>query len=183
MWNIRLGIAFASSELLGFDLHPAHRINLACRYNLGDWIASAVRQLLATPLQEYSAEDVDNLGIKIYVIIATTKEMISTERKRFGNFVPYPRDFSAGPYCAHHDTCKRIWNDKWFTTILCCIHSVTDPIPLSELPEVLEATDHRGIGLGCKEFIMAWFRNCHHMQVEETLITSAIDAVYNLCTA
>ena len=122
MWDIEPGIEYASHELLTFDLYPAHRIHLARRYNLGEWITDAVHNLLVVPLQNYTDEDFEHLGMKIFVTISTAKETIATERKRFGNFAPYPKDFDNGPYCMDHSTCKRVWFEKWFMIVLRCIH-------------------------------------------------------------
>lgn len=182
MWQIQPGINFASQELLKFNLRPAHRLHLARQYDLSTWNSDAVRSLLQTSLQNYTNEDIEHMGMNIFTTIATAKEAISTERKRLANFAPYPKDFDNGPFCANHETCKRVWHEKWFFFVVPrCIHTLKEaPILLAQLPDVLESMDHSGVNPGCKAFIIDFLRNGHQIQVEETLISSTIDTVHHL---
>jgi hypothetical protein len=181
MWDIQPGIEFASKELLKFKLHPAHCLYLARRYNLLDWISAPVRNLLASPLERYTSDSRDNLEFDLYMIIATTKESIATERKRLGNHPPFPQNFDNDPFCAQHDICKRIWSEKWFFTIVRRIHHHTAPLPLSLVPEALEEIEHHGMNPECKRSILTWLRqSCVQVQKEEALIQEAITTVRNL---
>ena len=101
MWDIQPGINFASQELLKFDLHPAYCLHLARQYNLLDWISTPVRSLLASPLERYTGttDSREILDFDLYMIIATAKESIATERKRLGNHPPFPPNFDNEPFC------------------------------------------------------------------------------------
>jgi hypothetical protein len=103
MWEIQPGIEFASRELLTFNLHPAQSISLARQYQLLDWIAQPVQNLLAS-LEQYSHSNnpSDMLDYDIYMVIATAKESIATERKRLGNHPPFPPNFDGEPFCTQH---------------------------------------------------------------------------------
>ena len=130
MWDIQPGIKFASQELLKFNLHPAHCLHLARQYNLLDWISTPVRSLLESPLERYTTPDSkDNLDFDLYMIIATAKESIASERKRLGNHPPFPSNFDNEPFCAQHASCKKVWTEKWFFTIVRRIHHSTSPLP------------------------------------------------------
>ena len=181
MWVIQPGIDFASQELLKFDLHPAHRLHLARRYNLLDWISTSVQSLLASPLERYTTDSKDNLDFDLYMIIATAKESIATERKRLGNHPPFPSNFDDEPFCAQHESCKKVWTEKWFLTIVRRIHHPTSPLPLSLVPEALENMEHRGMNPECKRSILTWLRqSCTQVQKEEKLIEETVTAVRNL---
>jgi hypothetical protein len=181
MWDIHPGIEFATRELLGFDLHPAHRLYLAHRYNLVDWISDPIRQLLAAPLERYIKEDQDHLAFDLYMIIATAKESIAAERKRLGNYPPFPPNFDNEPFCDQHQSCKKVWVEKWFYTMLRRIHHPIDPLPLSSVPDALEAIDHQGMNPECKRSILTWLRqSCVQVQKEEGLIQETITTVRNL---
>jgi len=181
MWDIKPGIDFATQQLLKFDLHPAYCLYLARQYNLLDWISAPVRSLLSSPLERYTKDSRDNLDFDLYMIIAIAKESIATERKRLGNHPPFPQNFDDEPFCAQHGTCKKVWTDKWFFTVLRRIHHPTAPLPLSLLPDVLEEIDHRGMNPECKHSILTWLRqSCTQVQKEEDLIQETVTTVQNL---
>jgi hypothetical protein len=181
MWDIQLGINFASQELLKFNLHPAHCLCLAQRYNLLDWISTPVRSLLASPLERYTTDNNENMDFDLYMIIATAKESIATERKRLGNHPPFPSDFDNEPFCAQHESCKKVWTEKWFFIVVCRIHHPTSPLPLSLVPEALEEMEHREMNPEYKKSILTWLRqSCVQVQKEENLIQDTVAAVQNL---
>ena len=184
MWEIQPGIEFASRELMTFDLHPAHTLSLARQYQLLDWIAQPVQNLLASPFEQYTNNNTsDRLDYDIYMIIATAKESIAMERKRLGNHPPFPPNFDNEPFCDQHNTCKRVWTEKWFLTVVRRIHHPTTPLPLSMVPEVLAEIDHRGMNVECKHSILTWLRDsCVQVRKEETLIQETIAIVRNLFT-
>ena len=181
MWNIQPGINFASQELLKFNLHPAHCLRLAHQYNLFDWISTSVQSLLTSPLKRYMTDSKDSLDFDLYMIIVTAKESIATERKRLGNHPPFPSNFDNEPFCAQHESCKKVWTEKLFFTIVCRIHHPTSPLPLSLVPEALEEMEHCGMNPECKRSILTWLRqSCTQVQKEEILIQETVTTVRNL---
>ncbi len=184
MWDILPGIEFASQELHEFDLHPVHSLSLAHRYQLLDWVSAPVRKLLASPLEQYTQDtrSEEKLDFDVYMTIATAKETIADERKCLGNHPPFPPNFDVQPFCSQHNTCKRVWTEKWFFTVVRRIYHPTTPLPLSSIPGVLEDTDHRGMNPECKRSILDWLRDCVHIQKEENLIQETIATVCDLFT-
>ena len=178
------GIEFAASELLRFNLKPAHRLYLARRYDLVDWIPDSVRILLSTPLEQYHIGAETPLDIELYMLIAKAKESIALERHRVGNFPAFPKDFDNGPFCPQHNQCKRVWTEKWFFIISRKIHQITDPLSLSLIPAALEQIDHRGMNPECRRSILGWLEEdgASQLQKEEHLIQEAIIAVITLFT-
>jgi len=183
MYDILPGIEFATQELLQFDLHPAHCLRLARQYSLLNWIADPIRTLLSSPLERYTHDGKDTLQFDVYQIIAITKESISLERKRLANHPPFPPNFDNEPFCTQHDSCKKVWTEKWFFTMVRRIHNPTAPLPLAMVPDTLEAIDHHGMNMECKDSILTWLRNsCAQVQREETIIQAAIATVRGLFT-
>ena len=182
MWEIMPGINFAARELLTFDLQPAHRLYLARRYNLVDWIPAAVRVLLSIPLDRYHNGVEMPLDIELYMLIANAKESIALEWRRVGNFPPFPKDFDNGPFCDQHSQCKKVWTERWFFIISRQIHQITEPLPLSHIPAALDKIDHRGMNPECWKSILDWLKDggTFQLQKEEHLIQGAITAVCTL---
>ena len=56
------------------------------------------------------------------------------------------------------------------------IHAV-NPLPLSDLPDALEAMDHKGMNLGCKGYILTWLRASDHIHRENKIIEETISDV------
>lgn len=202
MWDILPGVNFASNQLRQqFDLSPCHLLNLAGRYGLTEWVNGAVTTLLTTQLRVSSIYVIDDLfskllkqtltstdkrllGFELYSIIACAKESISHERQRLGNHPPFPRNFDDGPYCSptQHMACKRIWTEKWFLMIVRRIHGL-DPLPLIEIPDALEAMEHKGMNIGCKNFILTWLRASDHIRREEVIIGETVSCIIDILSA
>ena len=149
MYNILPGIKFATQEILWFNLHPAYCLHIARKYTLLNWIAAPIQMLLSSPLEQYTHESKDTLLFDLYQIIATTKESISLEQKHLANF-PFLPNFDNEPFCAQHDSCRKVWIKKWFLVMVCQIHNPIAPLPLAMVPNMLEAIDHHGMNLECK---------------------------------
>ena len=183
MWEIRPGIEFASTALVNFDLRPAFCLYLARRYNLLNWVPIHIQTLLSSPLLQYIESITDNFDFELYTIIATAKECIEIERKRLGNFPPFPKNFDDQPFCTQHGICKKVWSEKWFCVISRHIHHPVDPLPLSSVPKALLEQDHQGMNPECKRSIMNWLMDsCDQVQKEETIIQETIAAVCTLFT-
>ena len=178
MWEILPGIEFASTALLSFNLQPSLCLQLAWRYNLLDWVPTPIPILLSTPLERFT--NGDNLDFEVYTIIATAKESIATERKRLGNFPPFPKNFDDEPFCAQHAICKKVWSEKWFCVILRRIHHPADPLPLISVPNTLEDLEHRGMNPECKKSILTWLKGSSQIQTEETIIQATITEICTL---
>lgn len=178
MWDVQPGIEFASAHLLK-QLGPAHRLNLACRYQLWSWLSEAIRQLILMPLQSYTVEDMNRLSYGMFSTIAIAKENISTERMRLAICPPYPKDVDSIPYCDRHQVCRRVWTDKWFGIIIRQICTGPDPnrLPISSLKGLLEKTDYAGMNQTCKKYLVSWLEGSRHMQKEEEFIQTAIDEI------
>jgi len=129
-------------------------------------------------LKDYSEVDKEHLGFNLYKIITMTKASIETERKQLGVHPAYPKNFDDGPFCNNHGQCMKIWIEKWYTIILCRIHNISQPLPISSIPDALVEIDHKGMQQSCKDYILSWFKGSNHLGKEEELIQNAIDTVH-----
>ena len=81
MWFIEDGIKFAQHWLEQRIIPATERLKLAKLYEIRDWVAPAVQELLQTPLSSLSNGDLDHINIRLYSIIARAKEAIENQRK------------------------------------------------------------------------------------------------------
>ncbi|KAI6138363.1 hypothetical protein BKA82DRAFT_4366625 [Pisolithus tinctorius] len=58
MWMIENSIEWVISNLEKLDLSPAHKLELACRYSIPEWIPHATQALVISPLAVISGDDV-----------------------------------------------------------------------------------------------------------------------------
>jgi hypothetical protein len=182
LWEIAPGVQFAASELLKANLHPVHRLHLARRYGLQDWIEIPIRMLLGTPLERYTEEAQDNLDFQLYMLIATTKESIAKAWKVLANHPPFPADTDNTPFCLQHAACKKVWIEKWFFTLGHRIHHPSEHFPLILIPDALKDMDHRGMNPECKKYILEWIDDkfLHLIRKEEDLIQEAVATVHTM---
>lgn len=178
MWDVKQGIDFATTHL--FDkVTAAHRLALACRYDIWSWLPEAVRDLILLPLHDYTHADMNHLSYGMFSVICVAKEAIITERMRLTVCPPYPKDIGSLPYCSQHSTCRKIWADKWYGTIIRRICTPPHPTQLriSLLKDLLEATDYTGMNPECKNYLVKWIGESRHLGREEELIVVAIDDI------
>ena len=182
MWEIAPGVEFATSELLKADLHPVHRLRLAQKYGLQDWIEIPIWMLLGAPLERYTEANQDNLDFQLYMLIATTKESIAKAWKVLAHHPPFPADADNTPFCPQHATCKKVWIEKWFLTLGRRIHHPSEDFPLILIPEALKNMDHRGMNLECKKYILEWMDATllYLIRKEEDLIQEAVAIVRSM---
>ena len=182
MWKMEQCVNFAASELAKRSLHPVHRLKLAQQYSLQDWIEIPIRMLLNTPLERYTEENETNLDFSLYMIIATTKESISTARKRLAHHPPFPNDSDNTPFCLQHAICKKVWYEKWFLVLGRSIHHPSEHFLMILIPETLEKMEHRGVNPECKKYVLEWIQQnfSRLIQKEEDLIQQAFATVHEM---
>ncbi|KAI5994956.1 hypothetical protein EDC04DRAFT_2586045, partial [Pisolithus marmoratus] len=90
LWMIENSIVWAITNLGMLDLSPAHKLELARKYSIPEWIPHATQALILSPLAKINEEDVSRLGLRVYVIIAKAHEMIECERKNPCSCTPWP---------------------------------------------------------------------------------------------
>ncbi len=111
MWYIQDGIKFARHWLEQLEIPATERIKLAKQYEIRDWVAPAVKELLKSPLNNLSNDDLNHINVRIYCIIAKAKEAMERQRKIIAAYPPsLPKDshdFQTA-WCASHVACGKV---------------------------------------------------------------------------
>ncbi|KAF4621490.1 hypothetical protein D9613_001243 [Agrocybe pediades] len=184
MWEIKSAFGFAikelSSDKLPKALRPAHKIYLARRYGIVEWIPIPVRILLRTPLDCYTEEDHKHLGFSTVNLLAIAKEKIANIRRQLAHHTPYPslRALEKAPHCSHQATCKKAWVDCWEKELSRQIHHPSEHFPLSRSIDTLRGMKHSGMHAECKKFVLNWMeKTCVGHTKEDRFIREVITAV------
>ena len=148
MWYIQESIKFARHWLERLNIPATERIKLAKWYEIQDWVAPAVQELLRTPLNSLSNDDLDQINMRIYCIIAKAKEAMERQRKILAACPPaLPKDsfnFQTA-WCASHGTCEKVWAETWWKVVAHSILHPLDPLePLdsNKVVDFLKSVDH-----------------------------------------
>ncbi|KAF9547186.1 hypothetical protein CPC08DRAFT_769506 [Agrocybe pediades] len=181
LWEMRDGFTFAVNALSQLSLRSAHKIYLAKRYGVPQWIPVAVRLLLLLPLDEYTEDDYHHLGYASFTEIAKGKEMVARTRIRCGFVAPYPTGSAAldgAPYCPTPESCKRIWFESWGKDMMRRILNPKTPLRLSHVPETLRSMSHSGMHTTCKAYLINWMETSPTgFDMEEKEIVKVITAI------
>lgn len=185
MWYIQDGIKFARHWLEQIKIPATERINLAKQYEIRDWVAPAVQDLLKTPLNDLSNSELDQISARLYCIIAKAKEAMERQRKIIAAFPPsLPKDshdFQTA-WCASHTTCSKVWADTWWRVVARSILHPLDPLDLNTIVDFLKSIDHRGMSIDCKGDMIAWLeRDGSHFHVPQGIRDGATRSVLLEC--
>ena len=185
MWYIQDGIKFARHWLEQLKIPATERIQLAKQYEIRDWVAPAVQELLETPLNDLSNNDLDQINMRLYSIIAKAKEAMERQRKIITAVPPsLPKDshdFQTA-WCTSHATCGKVWAETWWRVVARSILHPLDPLDLNKIIDFLKSTDHRGMSIDCKEDILGWLqRDGSHFNTLQRIQDGAIRSVLLAC--
>lgn len=86
MWYIHDGINFSQYGLEQLDIPATERIKLAQQYELYNWVAPAIQELLKLPLNSLSNDDLNHINLHVYSIIARAKEAMERQCKIIAAF-------------------------------------------------------------------------------------------------
>ncbi len=185
MWYIQDGIKFARHWLEQLEIPATERIKLAKQYEIRDWVAPALKELLKSPLNNLSNDDLNHINVRIYCIIAKAKEAMERQRKIIAAYPPsLPKDshdFQTA-WCASHVTCGKVWTDTWWRVVARSILHPLDPLDLNKVVDFLKTVDHRGMSTNCKEDMLNWLqRDGSRFNTLQSIEDGAIRSVVLAC--
>jgi hypothetical protein len=154
MWYIEDGIKFAQHWLEQRKIPATERLHLATLYEIRDWVAPAVQELLKKPLSSLSNGDLDHINIRLYSIFAKAKEVIEMQRKLIAACPPsLPKDTQDFPtaWCASHGTCAKVWADTWWKVVVRTLLHPLNPLEVNTIVDFLKSIEHHGMSASCKE--------------------------------
>jgi len=180
LWRMRAGFDFAVSELHKLNLKSSHRIYLALRYGIPQWVPMATRVLLRLSFDDLNAEDLNHLGYNVFEKIAKGKESVLQIRRSLAFYPPYPKVDDA-PHCTHQERCKKTWFEVWGKEIFRLIHHPSNYLPLSSILITLKSVKHDGMHKTCKSFVISWMEeSCPGLQKEERAICQTVSSIQDM---
>ena len=124
---------FAQKTLEGMHLPCVRRLQLARMYSLKVWVPDALRTLLASPLNELSLIQYQELGIGAVMIIVKAKEKLSQYRLKVAHVVPKLNEDPEWS-CKTHAKCVVAWKAAWWEHVARRIFHPTSPIAIADIP-------------------------------------------------
>jgi hypothetical protein len=169
------GVAYATHYLDSLDMRPARRIELARMFSIHDWVRPAVTTLLRMEMADLSDVDQQQLGPRVYSVLAKAREKLERERKLVAAMPP-PMKVAESWECRSHEQCKAVWKEVWWRVIAKEILHPTRPLPFSEAPDLIARTEFKGMTLSCKQDIIGEVQ-ANGFQGEAGILAGVIDAV------
>lgn len=176
MWQIDEGVAYAVHHLENVFMPPSRHIQLARMFSVHDWVRPAIEVMLRSELSTISEDEANNLGVKVYSIIAKAREMLERERKLTAAYPP-PITFDPSWECETHQTvCISIWRDFWWKKVAKQLLHPVKPLAFRDVSEFVEK-ELKGPGLraSCRTSIIEEVRAMGFM--EQQIVDGAVEAV------
>ena len=169
MWQIDEGVAYAVHHLENVFMPPSRRIQLARMFSVYDWVRPAIEVMLRSELSSISEDEANNLGVKVYSIIAKAREMLEREWKLTAAYPP-PITFDPSWECETHQTmCILIWRDFWWKKVAKQLLHPVKPLAFRDVFEFVEK-ELKGPGLraSCRTSIIKEVRAMGFMDTSVT---------------
>lgn len=152
-------------------LSPTHRLQLAFRYKIQQWILPAVsslidRQVSRKQLRLFTNDDIDQMGIRTYIVISKGIEAVQSARTSVAITTPIVHH---SPQCRLHQKdqdCTQAWVSFWLTTIPRTLLAADNPMPLQSLSSFLQQTSVKNVHDTCKTLTVFHFRSTEVVKVE-----------------
>ena len=183
------GVEWAITAFDSLDLEdaltPAHRLQLSFRYDLRQWILPAVsgfmdRQIARKQLRLISSDDVEQMGLRTYMLIVKGIETIQAARTSVAIIPP----------CVHHcpecrvrdeeSSCNRAWRDFWVVTIPLVILAPDNPRTLHSLVPFLTDAKIRNFRDTCKTLTISHFEQTDILSIETSVKDRIASAIWDL---
>ncbi|KAI5986559.1 hypothetical protein EDC04DRAFT_2913258 [Pisolithus marmoratus] len=160
LWQIDNSISWAIAHLDQLELSAVHKLELAHKYTIPQWIAPSVHSLTLASLSAIDEDEALILGVRVYSIIARAQEVMETERHTIAAVhlaFPFPHP--------QHKVAHQL------------LHPY-NPLAISALVEyVAQQANPDGLNLECKASFVNQVVESGGLEVEENIIYGAITAV------
>ncbi|KAI6010060.1 hypothetical protein EDC04DRAFT_2610360 [Pisolithus marmoratus] len=172
-------IVWEITNLGMLDLSPAHKLELPHKYSIPEWIPHATQALILSPLAKINEEDVSQLGLRVYVIIAKACEVIECEQKTLAA-VPPGLSLEPDPSCPanQHQHCREAWTQFWWQKVAWQLLHPTKPLPLSAVIDYIADQPHpSGLRVACREIYVGEIIEGGGLHVKSAIINGATGAI------
>jgi hypothetical protein len=165
---------------------PSHRLQLAFRYKIEKWVFRAVndifdRQAGRKQLRSITNEDIENMGVRTFVLIA--KDIETVQASRISVVVNAPIAYHS-PHCSLNQQrerdCAHAWRDYWRTIVPQMLLAADQPTPLQDLAAFLRHTEIRHVENACKLQILSQFEQAGVLTIEPTVRKHVASSIWDL---
>jgi hypothetical protein len=164
-------------------LTPAHRLQLSFRYDLKQWILPAIsaimdQQVARRQLRLISSDDVEQMGVKTYILIVKGVEAIQAARV---SVAINPPSAHHCPDCQEEYNCSRTWQEFWVSTVPLVVLApdIRKP-PLQSLVTFLRKANIKNYRDACKSLTLSHFEQTEVLKVESTVKDRVASAIWDL---
>jgi hypothetical protein len=117
---LKLGEFYQAPVLVDYAIHaleqhsafgPLLRLHLARSYGVRQWLEPAFRQLINIPLLSFSENEIAQLGLQVFALLARTHNRIVLHRQTCAVIAP-PVIHDSG--CLDTEDCAKAWAHAWW---------------------------------------------------------------------
>jgi hypothetical protein len=167
-------------------LTPSHRLQLAFRYKIENWVIRAVddifdRQVGRKQLRIITTEDIEQMGMRTFVLIAKGIETVQASRISVVVNAPLP---SHSPHCSliqqKERDCAHAWRDFWRTVVPQMLLAADQPTPLQDLATFLCRTEVKNVENTCKLQILMQFEKAGVLTIKLNVRKHVASSIWDL---
>ncbi|KAI1791267.1 hypothetical protein LXA43DRAFT_1141435 [Ganoderma leucocontextum] len=150
------------------------RLRIGRAYEMEDWIELCFRELAKKPLTRLKPQDVEWLGLSVYVFLARVREQYHALRRNIGMSPP---SFDQDSACRTHGACLKGWHYAWFMEIAKGILHPESTFEMAfwEMEDRIKEMDLTGLmGKACAAKAKAKAVDSAGVRSENTLLNQAI---------
>ncbi|KAJ6593135.1 hypothetical protein B0H19DRAFT_1245939 [Mycena capillaripes] len=115
-WDIDAAKTHTIKILQKMTLAPSRCLRLAGMFTIDEWVEPAVTEILSNKLTALTYNDVEDLGLRVYVLLVKAQDLLETENRRTA-LVPLEMVKDPAWQCQNHTSCQRVWSKIWFEQI------------------------------------------------------------------
>ncbi|KAJ7042187.1 hypothetical protein C8F04DRAFT_1252165 [Mycena alexandri] len=131
-----------------FTFPPALLIHLSFEYGTKVLFIAAFHRLASSPLRDLTADDVNNIGMEVFVALAKVKEL--TQRHRHVVAAEEPIIEAHSSMCANNLACERDWHGVWWNGMGRFLLDGRNALSWTESVERFEAVEFGEMDADCR---------------------------------
>ncbi|EMD33018.1 hypothetical protein CERSUDRAFT_77058 [Gelatoporia subvermispora B] len=125
---------------------PAAQLQLACKFNIPEWLPDAVARILRWDVREVTDTDVASIDYRVLTILIHAKAKLEHERRVMAQNAPITVRSAA---CQSHQECMSSWGNIWWDIVARRLLHPEKPLAFSQVSPLLKRVtqDRRYAGL------------------------------------
>lgn len=180
LWLIDSAIEYAIAGLDHLDLPPSRKLQLGRQFHKREWIATAVQDIMQSPLRSLTMDDQERLTGRVMFILARAKEALIDEQLLMATTPPPLSPPSTA--CRDHGNCYRTWKTVWWGIIAKALLDPKKPLLHHDGVEFVRSTQFSGMTPACKAAAVAHLEeNDLFMRAQRQILAQATITVLQEC--